>query len=99
MPAPARVTTMPAAVDTSSAGILRTRARRRRSGACRSRRQREREVIAQEASHQAADDVDAGDRQTRDGVAADELAGAVHGPEEFGLALEGATCPCVACRR
>ena len=37
------------------------------------------------ADEQAADDVDQGDDNAGDGVAADELAGTVHGPEEIGL--------------
>ena len=37
------------------------------------------------ADHQAADDVDQRDDDAGDGVAADELAGTVHGSEEVGL--------------
>ena len=37
------------------------------------------------ADEQPADDVDQRDHDAGDGVAADELAGTVHGPEEVGL--------------
>ena len=37
------------------------------------------------ADEQAADDIDQRDDDAGDGVAADELAGTVHGPEEVGL--------------
>ena len=37
------------------------------------------------ADVQAAQDVDEGDDDARDGVAADEFAGTVHGPVEIGL--------------
>jgi hypothetical protein len=49
---------------------------------------REREVIACEPGDEAAHHVDERDDQARHGVAAHELAGAVHGAEELDLALE-----------
>ena len=45
-------------------------------------------VAHQRADQDAADDVDRGDHDARDGVAADELAGTVHGAVELGLARD-----------
>ena len=53
----------------------------------------ERHVIAPHARDETADDIDARDHQTRDGVAAHELACSVHGAEEFDLLLQGGAAP------
>ena len=45
----------------------------------------ERHARLDHADEQPADDVDQRDHDAGDGVAADELAGTVHGPEEVGL--------------
>ena len=42
-------------------------------------------LILEHADGEAADDIDEGDDDAGDGVAADELAGTVHGAVEFGL--------------
>ena len=48
----------------------------------------ERHAVPQQADRQAADDVDHGDDQRRDRVAADELRGAVHGAVEAAFLLQ-----------
>jgi hypothetical protein len=51
---------------------------------------RQRHLLAQQAGDEAAGDVDGGDDQAGHGVAAHELAGAVHGAEELDLLLQAA---------
>ena len=91
-----RVTTMPAEMEISSAGICDTRPLPmvRMEYVCTASPHRH--AAHHDADHQAADDVDQRDDDAGDGVALDELHGAVHGAVELDLArpgLRGARAP------
>ena len=91
---PPLVTTMPAAVDTSSEGICEHQAiagAQGREGRCGVG---ERHVIADQPDGEAANDVDRGDDQPGDRVAADELRGTVHRTVETALFLQVAAARC-----
>ena len=85
---PPLVTTMPAAVETRRAGIWLTRPSPTVRVVKVAAAVGEGHAVAEEADGEAAEDVDDGDQQAGDGVAADELGGAVHGAEEAAFLLE-----------
>jgi len=87
-----RVTTIAAAVESSSEGIWATEAvADGQQGVVCSAVEKSSRVT--DADPQSADDVDEKDQDARDRVAADELRGAVHGPVEVGLACDVLAAP------
>ena len=85
---PPFVTTMPAAVETSSAGICDYQAVARGQRGEGGGRVGEAHAVPQQADRQAAHDVDHRDDQRRDRIAADELRRAVHGAVEAAFLLQ-----------
>jgi hypothetical protein len=79
-----RVTSKPAASEIRNAGTWLTRPSPIVSLVKSSAASRTTSGL-EHADHEAADDVDQRDDDAGDGVAADELAGTVHGAEEVGL--------------
>ena len=90
---PPLVTTMPAAVETSSAGICVTSPSPTVSVVKVDDRVGERHAVAHHADRQAAEDIDDGDDQPGDRVAAHELRRAVHGAVEAALLLQVLAAP------
>ncbi len=80
-----RVTSKPAASEIKNAGTWLTRPSPMVSRVNSVRRLAEAHADLDDADDQPADDVDHRDDDAGDGVAADELAGTVHRPEEVGL--------------
>ena len=75
-------------MESSSAGIWETRPSPTRQQAVGVDGLADREVVLEDADGEAADQVDDRDDDGGDGVALDELGGAVHGPVEVGLGGE-----------
>ena len=90
---PPLVTTMPAAVETSSAGICETSPSPTVSVVNVASGVGERHAVAHHADRQAAEDVDHRDDQRRDRIAADEFRGAIHRAVEAAFLLQFAPAP------
>ena len=85
---PAFETSRPAAVETISAGTCVTRPSPTVSSGVGAGGVGKAHALLGDADDDAADDVDEDDQQARDGVAADEFRGAVHGAEEAAFVLQ-----------